>query len=46
MTGGEPVFQDAIQRVLYAGQAFSRIIIFIMNMEVVVRYGFLDLFAQ
>ena len=26
--------------------AFSRIIIFIMNMEVVVRYGFLDLFAQ
>ena len=40
------VFQDVVQRMLYACEALGRIIVFIMDMQIVVFYRLLDLFAQ
>ena len=43
MTCEESVFKDLVQRVLDAGKALGRIVVLVMDMDVVVLDSFLDI---
>ena len=46
MTGLETVLQDSVQRMLDAGQRLGRIVILVVDVQVVVAYSLLHLIAQ
>ena len=39
VAGNETVVEDIVERMLYASEAFGRVVVFVVNMDIVVAYG-------
>ncbi len=46
MSCEEPVFENLVERVLYAGQALGRIIVLVVYVDIVSLYRVLDVFGE
>ena len=46
MTGCESMLQDDIEWMLYAGKGFRRIVIFVVDMNIVLFYSVTDIIGQ